>query len=70
MPKRTSNLVLLAQYAAEAKVLFAAAGFVPLREENVDDDKVRFYFKETQPEECLRLFNSVPREMHAYRMLG
>ena len=69
MPKRTSNLVLLASCIGEAKQLLAEAGFFPSREEKVGEDKVRLCFAETDAAECLRLFNAVPHEMHAYRMM-
>ena len=69
MTRRTSNLVLLASRIDEARKLLAEAGFFPLREEVVGQDKIRLYFRETEPAECLRIFNAVPHDMHAYRMM-
>ena len=70
MAKRTTNLVLWASRVVEAKQLLAEAGFSPIREETIGEDKVRLYFRETEAAECLRLFKSVPSDMHAYRILG
>jgi hypothetical protein len=69
MARKTTNLILLKATVHEAKRMLAEAGYTPLREEDVDDTRVRLYFSPVPEEDVVRFFRIIPLEMHGSKML-